>query len=125
MEGLFIVLGLIVGVIALGTPVLALIAFLRSGETRRTVDMLQTQLKELRSELAQARVAAPATAQPAAEATRESRQVELHRAHAERRLGHRARSCSSPAARTTSWSSLYFSTEPRVKRRRRRTTCRR
>lgn len=68
----YVLLGLIVGVFALGTPVLALIAFLRSGETRRSMELLQTQLKDLRSELAQARApvpsAAPPAPQPAAEA---------------------------------------------------------
>lgn len=59
----WVLLGLVVGVVALGTPVLALIAFLRSGETRRAIDLLQTQVKDLRSELERR------SAQPAAEAT--------------------------------------------------------
>jgi len=64
MEWVF--LGLIVGVIALGTPVLALIAFLRSGETRRSIEALQGQIRELRAELAQ-RAATPAPPAPAVE----------------------------------------------------------
>ncbi|MCW5742930.1 MAG: DUF2339 domain-containing protein [Alphaproteobacteria bacterium] len=53
MDGLWILLVLIVGVVALGTPVMALIAFLRSGETRRSIEALQGQIRELRAELAQ------------------------------------------------------------------------
>jgi len=46
-----VLLGLIVGAVALGTPVLALIAFLRSGETRQSIDALQGQIRDLRAEL--------------------------------------------------------------------------
>ncbi|MGE0426272.1 MAG: DUF2339 domain-containing protein, partial [Reyranellaceae bacterium] len=48
---------------ALGTPVLALIAFLRSGEQRRAIEALQGQIRDLRTELA----TRPAAAAPAAE----------------------------------------------------------
>lgn len=58
----YVVLGLIVGAIALGTPVLALIAFVRSGEQRRSIDLLRTELAALRKELAASRVAAPTPA---------------------------------------------------------------
>ncbi len=62
----WVLLGLIVGVIALGTPVLALIAFLRSGQQRQTIALLQEQVQALGAELARYRQAGtpPAPAPP-------------------------------------------------------------
>ena len=60
----WVLLGLIVGVVALGTPVLALIAFLRSGETRSSIEALQSQIRDLRAELARRGPAASVEPQP-------------------------------------------------------------
>jgi uncharacterized membrane protein len=67
MDGFWILLALIVGVVALGTPVIALIAFLRSGEQKRAIEALQSQIRDLRAELSR-REPLPA-AEPQAEAT--------------------------------------------------------
>ncbi|MBV9833712.1 MAG: DUF2339 domain-containing protein, partial [Alphaproteobacteria bacterium] len=52
MDGIWLLLALIVGAVVLGTPILALIAFLRSGDQRQAIESLQDQIKALRTELA-------------------------------------------------------------------------
>src|SRR4029077_18692785 len=57
----------------------------------------------------------PGLVQAPAEGGGYARQVQVERADGEGRAGHRATSCPRPAARTTSWSSLYLRTEPSVR----------